>query len=66
MAHNILCGLKIGHISNLKITGVSTALPAPPVLWGQESPLQALQELKFKEKNVLLLLTNQYRQNIKL
>ena len=32
-AHNILCGLKIGHISNSKITGGATAPPAPPVSW---------------------------------
>ena len=33
-AHNILCGLKIGHISNLEITEGATAPPAPPVSWG--------------------------------
>ena len=33
-AHNILCGLTIGHISDSKITGGATAPPAPPVSWG--------------------------------
>ena len=34
---HILCGLKRGHISNLKITGGATAPPTPPVSWGLQS-----------------------------